>query len=103
MIPWLIATFLFDGGIDALIDYDDRIGGPVPLWGWLALLLFCVLMLWIYFAIVTKRLHDRDKSARWLILSVIPIIGYIWVIVEFSCLRRTTGPNRYDASPSFET
>ena len=99
MIPYIVIALLYKGAIDELSDFDDRTGS-VPIWGWLVLLLVSISLTWIYFAAVIKRLHDRDKSAKWLILSVIPIIGWIWFIVELGCLRGTEGPNRFGLAPN---
>ena len=74
------------------------------------------------FAIHTERLHDRDKSAWWLmvfyampgalghlagavdsalqyVLALVALAFSIWGFVEIGCLRGTAGPNRYGASP----
>jgi uncharacterized membrane protein YhaH (DUF805 family) len=78
-------------------------------------------LLWIAFALGAKRLHDRDKSAWWLLLFyVLPsilsnlsdqagglgilllLIGLalsIWAFVELGCLRGTVGPNRFGPDP----
>jgi uncharacterized membrane protein YhaH (DUF805 family) len=78
-------------------------------------------LLWIAFAIGAKRLHDRDKSAWWLLLFyILPSIlsnvadstsglGIllwlistalsIWAFVELGCLRGTVGPNRFGPDP----
>lgn len=78
-------------------------------------------------AVGAKRLHDRDKSAWWLLIfyvlpSVIGGIGAeiamasgseggsalfslvslgisIWAFVELGCLRGTVGPNRFGLDP----
>jgi uncharacterized membrane protein YhaH (DUF805 family) len=42
-------------------------------------------LLWIAFALGAKRLHDRDKSAWWLLL--------------FGCSPGTVGPNRFGPDP----
>jgi uncharacterized membrane protein YhaH (DUF805 family) len=78
-------------------------------------------LLWIAFALGAKRLHDRDKSAWWLLVFyVLPSslsnladsasgIGIllllagaalsIWALVELGCLRGTVGPNRFGPDP----
>ncbi|WP_298884997.1 DUF805 domain-containing protein [uncultured Bradyrhizobium sp.] len=85
-----------------------------------------VLMLWIYLAIVVKRLHDRDKSAWWLFAYfVLPglykqfeerLPDSYWVLplalasailtlaafVETGFLRGTRGPNRFGPDPEAE-
>jgi uncharacterized membrane protein YhaH (DUF805 family) len=77
--------------------------------------------LWIALAVGAKRLHDRNKSAWWLLLfylapallnlaaekaagsgvafTVAGIAVSIWALVELGVLRGTAGPNRYGADP----
>jgi uncharacterized membrane protein YhaH (DUF805 family) len=72
-------------------------------------------------AVGTKRLHDRDKSAWWLIvfyilpsilsgagkalgdagliLSLVSLGLSVWALVELGCLRGTAGPNQYGSDP----
>jgi uncharacterized membrane protein YhaH (DUF805 family) len=72
-------------------------------------------------AIATKRLHDRDKSAWWIVLFyVVPgllqgigdelgdmgLVFYVvsfaisvWGLIELGFLRGTTGSNRYGPDP----
>jgi uncharacterized membrane protein YhaH (DUF805 family) len=45
-------------------------------------------------AVGARRLHDTDRSGWWLLLWLIPLIGWIIVIV-FLCQRGTEGPNRF--------
>jgi uncharacterized membrane protein YhaH (DUF805 family) len=42
-----------------------------------------------------KRWHDRDKSGWWIFISLVPIIGGIWALVETGFLSGTPGPNKY--------
>ena len=45
-------------------------------------------------AVGARRLHDTDRSGWWLLLWLIPLIGWI-IIVVFLCQRGTEGPNRF--------
>jgi uncharacterized membrane protein YhaH (DUF805 family) len=80
-----------------------------------------LLMIWTGLALATKRLHDRDKSAWWLLLfylapSILQTIGHrtgpagfilsligfgisIWALVEIGFLRGTAGTNSYGPDP----
>jgi uncharacterized membrane protein YhaH (DUF805 family) len=49
-------------------------------------------------AVSFRRLHDTDRSAWWLLLVCIPIIGVIVVLV-FMVLPGTVGPNRFGPDP----
>jgi uncharacterized membrane protein YhaH (DUF805 family) len=53
------------------------------------------LLLWPSLAITVKRWHDRDKSAWWLLIVLVPIIGALWAFIECGFLRGTVGPNRF--------
>jgi uncharacterized membrane protein YhaH (DUF805 family) len=86
------------------------------------LVILYIPLIWIGLALGAKRLHDRDKSAWWLlvfyalptILStvadrmedaqfiVLHIVSFgisVWAFVEIGCLRGTVGPNRYGPDP----
>lgn len=46
-----------------------------------------------------RRLHDTDRSAWWLLISFIPLVGAIWLLVLY-CLPGTPGTNRF-GPPTF--
>ncbi len=75
-----------------------------------------------FLAVTSRRFHDREKSAWWILLIylgppalsvlgamtgravsalvVAPILAiFIWAIAELGCLRGTEGPNRYGPDP----
>ncbi len=43
-------------------------------------------------AVSTRRLHDTDRSGWWLLLSFLPVIGWIVLIIWFA---EEGKPNRY--------
>ena len=45
-----------------------------------------------------RRLHDIDKSAWWLLLAFVPVVGAV-VLLIFSLKEGTHGPNRYGEDP----
>ena len=57
--------------------------------------LVSVLLIWPSLALAAKRWHDRDKSAWWILISFVPVIGWLWAFIENGCLRGTVGPNRF--------
>jgi uncharacterized membrane protein YhaH (DUF805 family) len=106
-------------------------GLAAPLFVIMAVIIFIPWLLWGLF-ISTERLHDRDKSAWWLVVfSLVPlvlgqfakalsftgaigtILHYmlalpslaimIWGVVEIGLLRGTAGPNKYGPDPLART
>ena len=45
-----------------------------------------------------RRLHDRDMSAWWLLLMLIPVVGALILLVIYA-LPGTEGPNRFGPDP----
>lgn len=72
------------------------IGGAL---GNLISLIFSLAVLYPSLCLAIKRCHDRDKSGWWILINFIPLIGFIWWIVEFGCLRGTEGPNNFGPDP----
>ena len=58
-----------------------------------------IVVLWASICIAGKRWHDRDKSAWWILIGLVPIIGWIWTFVEAGCLKGAPGPNRFGPNP----
>lgn len=57
------------------------------------------IILWPSLAFIIKRLHDRNRSAWFLFIYLIPIIGSLWLLIEIYFLKGTDGPNRFGADP----
>ena len=45
-------------------------------------------------AVVIRRLHDLDRTGWWFLLVLIPVIGWI-VLIIWACTKGTEGPNRF--------
>ena len=43
-------------------------------------------------------LHDTDRSGWWMLIALIPLVGWI-VLLVFMCLDSTPGENRFGANP----
>jgi uncharacterized membrane protein YhaH (DUF805 family) len=56
-------------------------------------------MIWPSIALGVKRFHDRNKSGWWVLISLVPIIGGIWYLVECGFLEGTRGPNQFGPDP----
>lgn len=61
--------------------------------------LFSLITIWPSIAVSAKRLHDRDQSGWFLLLWLIPIIGWLYLFVVIGFLRGTVGDNRFGPDP----
>ncbi len=86
-----------DGMIAAVMG-QDRYG--TSNWPNCLVFLFSLLILYPNLAVSVKRAHDRDHSGWFILIGLIPIIGPIWVLIEFGFLRGTVGPNQYGPDPT---
>jgi uncharacterized membrane protein YhaH (DUF805 family) len=67
--------------------------------GGIILLVVYIAALWIGLAIAAKRWHDRNKSAWWILIVLVPVVGGLWYLIECGFLRGTTGANKYGPDP----
>lgn len=69
-----------------------------------ALEVVAVIGIWVgggmFFIAQIKRWHDRDKPGQWCLINVIPVIGWLWTLIELGFLRGTKGPNGYGDDPT---
>mgnify|MGYP001592631518 FL=1 len=49
-------------------------------------------------AVSFRRLHDTDRSAWWLLIALVPLVGSI-VLLVFFCLDGSAGENRFGHNP----
>ncbi len=55
---------------------------------------------WPAIAVSVKRWHDRDKPGWWVLITLIPLIGQLWALIDNGFLRGTRGPNRFGPEPA---
>jgi uncharacterized membrane protein YhaH (DUF805 family) len=61
--------------------------------------LVSLVLIWPSLAVSIKRWHDRGKSGWWVLIVLIPFIGWIWALIETGFLEGTRGPNQYGPDP----
>lgn len=60
--------------------------------------LFALAVLVPALAVAVRRLHDTGRSGLWLLLNLIPFIGWI-VVIYFCVLDSEPGQNRFGPNP----
>ncbi len=86
---WVLFTVLGNIGAE-IIDAVLGITAINPLFG-LAIILPSI-------AVAIRRLHDLDRSGWWIFIGLIPLIGWI-VLIIWHCTRGTAGPTRFGPNP----
>lgn len=90
----VIDSLMGTGGVTSL---PGPYGGVFYQSGLLANI-FSLIVLIPSIAVAARRLHDTDRSPWWLLLALIPVIGWI-VLIVFFAQAGTRGENRYGADP----
>jgi uncharacterized membrane protein YhaH (DUF805 family) len=124
---WRSFLIYIVAGLLAAVILFTAAGIAAPLFIIMIVLVFIPWLLW-GFSITTERLHDRDKSAWWVVvfylvpgalgqlakaawfpgaagtvlhyvLALASLALTIWGFVEIGCLRGTAGSNTYGPDP----
>jgi uncharacterized membrane protein YhaH (DUF805 family) len=107
-IDWMDLFFQFDGrinrakwwlGVVIIWVIQGIISGIVGFDNTTIVSLIGLVFLWPTLALGIKRFHDRDKSGWWVLVALIPIIGFFWILIELGMLEGTKGPNQFGPDP----
>lgn len=117
---WLTSLAIY-----GLLMVSIMIGFMIPVVGMILVAVGFVAAAWAGLATAARRMHDRNKSAWWLLAMYLPMLLLsglgevasmsdpdagvafsalslpfsIWILVELGCLKGTTGPNRFGEDP----
>jgi uncharacterized membrane protein YhaH (DUF805 family) len=58
-----------------------------------------LLLLWPALAISCKRWHDSGRSGSWVLLALVPVVGWAALVLANGFMRGEAGPNRYGPAP----
>ncbi|MBE8737205.1 DUF805 domain-containing protein [Aeromonas veronii] len=83
-----VIVMLLLGMVDKLISGDNELISSI----------YSLAVLLPSLAVAARRLHDTDRSAWWLLLGLIPIIGTL-VLIYFMVCNGQQGPNRFGDDP----
>ncbi len=105
-------------------DDFDKLSTPVTVGFILVAMVLVAAAIWSALAVAIKRLHDRNRSAWWVVLfyvgpglissapaaaigegaslvfGLIAVALSIWAFVEIACLPGTDGSNRFGPDPT---
>ena len=89
---WMFMLFNFlvsvaIGIVDGFLGTGGSLGG-----------LYSLAVLVPSLAVAARRLHDTDRSGWWMLIALIPFVGWI-ILLVFLCSDSTPGANRFGANP----
>ncbi len=85
------------GGLAAI--FQPGPGGDIPAPATLVGVIFIFVVVWLSLANMAKRYHDRNKSAWWVLIILVPVVGPIWNFIECGFLPGTAGSNQFGPDP----
>jgi uncharacterized membrane protein YhaH (DUF805 family) len=59
---------------------------------------FALVMFLPSLAVLVRRLHDTGRSGAWFFISLVPILGSLWLLVL--TLLGSQGPNKFGEAPA---
>jgi uncharacterized membrane protein YhaH (DUF805 family) len=74
----------------------DAVSTPAALY-WAGFWLVVSLVLSV--APLAMRLHDRDRSGWFTLIGLVPVVGWLWLLIDACLLPGTPGPNRHGMAP----
>ncbi len=91
---WMRHVIVLPVALFLCISADQVVGRPLGLVAALATTLFLV-STW------GRRLHDRGRSASWLLVAAVPVLGALFLAIE--CGLRRSGPDaeRFGPAPGY--
>jgi uncharacterized membrane protein YhaH (DUF805 family) len=87
----IFGAAILSGDTSALGGSPGALGGVVSI----GALVVALGMLWIGLAVQAKRWHDLDKSAWWILINLVPIVGGLVTLVMCGFLAGTPAQNRF--------
>lgn len=54
---------------------------------------------WMMLAVQCRRWHDLNMSGWWFLMSLVPLVGPLYVLINVGFTKGTYGRNRFGADP----
>ncbi len=88
-IPLLALSLIYFIYTDSLLAH--WLPGSVFL-GYAVALAAAAPLIWVEYAIIIKRFHDRGKTGFWSLLVLLPVIGWAWLLIDCGLLPASPHP-----------
>ena len=91
---WLRHLVVLPMALFLCVSAEQVVGRPLGLLVALATTLFLV-------SVWGRRLHDRGRSALWLLAAAVPVLGALCLLVECAFLRARPSAERFGDAPGY--
>ena len=91
---WLRHLVVLPMALFLCISAEQVVGRPLGLLAAVATTLFLV-------SVWGRRLHDRGRSALWLLAAAVPVLGALFLLVECAFLRARPSAERFGDAPGY--
>ena len=96
-IIFATVAIVLDNLFNTTFTFDTEYGRENTLQGYFYLF-YCLAFFLPSLAVIVRRLHDTGKSGAYILVSLIPLAGAIWLLVLLFT-ESTPGVNKYGANP----
>jgi uncharacterized membrane protein YhaH (DUF805 family) len=97
VVQWAVWSVTIGGAMGAAVMAGNP-GAAFSGVGLIGVVVF-VAMVWPSVALQAKRWHDRNKTGWMVLINFIPLVGWLWTLIECGFVDGTPGPNTYGPSP----
>lgn len=59
-----------------------------------------LLLVWPAIAVSAKRWQDRNRAPWWVLVTLIPVVGWAWALIDNGFVKGTPGSNRFGERPA---
>ena len=98
IILYLISIMFFQ--IAAAERANGSVGAHAPIPAVIIAILYFAVFLWIALALLWKRFHDRGRTGWFVLVSLVPVLGLLWIAVDTYILPGKADANRYGPVPN---
>jgi uncharacterized membrane protein YhaH (DUF805 family) len=78
--------------LDAVLAPNGQEAGPATI---VLMIVAIIAATYAQLAVYVKRFHDRGKSGWWVLIAFVPLIGFLWILIELGMLPGDPGRNAY--------
>jgi len=95
---FVIFTFLLQMAFSLFVTLFATHDSTPPLWLFIALGVYNLVILLPFISSGVRRLHDSGRGGEWMLIILVPYIGWLWFIV-LAATPSQPGDNRFGPMP----